>query len=255
MDEQINLIERLKQRMEMNGCGLFNFLLKKRVNEHFYQDKLKKTAITRFDFAPQDLKWATDHIINPFVGTDGYPYYEVMVDVQACGKIRQFNRTTQKEFVNESICFDFTIRVYFDDNGYLSDGNVHLLNAEQKALINYQLQYQNELQRTGSKSIIESTYQGREAFSFFTRIWKNAAIQDTDMAGVTDLHYFHELAEAHRNVMYSVSCASMWGRYISHHSDHAYRMEEKTVYQLSTTFYDNRHIFYLEAAMEELYTF
>ncbi|MDR6786050.1 hypothetical protein ABIE26_004480 [Pedobacter africanus] len=255
MDGQINLLERLKQRMEMNQCGLFNFLLKKRENQHFYQPMLKKTAITRFDFSTQDLNWAQDYIHNQFNDSEGNLYHEIMLDVQASGRLRQFNRTTSKEFVNEAISFDFTIRAYFDDNGYLSDGNIDLLNKEQKALVNYQLQYQQELNRTGIKNIIETRYQGSEAFSFFTRIWKNSAIRHPEAAATTDLHYFHELAEAHRNVMYSVSCAMMWGRYISLHGDHAYQMEQKTVYPMKTSFYDNRHIFYLEAAMEELYTF
>ena len=178
MDEQINLVERLKQRIEMNGCGLFNFLLKKPENQHFWRPMLKKTAITRFDFRSGDLIWANDFTLNPFIDSEGNQYSELMLDVQATGTIRQFNRTTHVEFVHEPISFEFTIRAYFDENNYLSDGNIHLLNPEQKALVNYQLQYQYEMKRSGIMSIIDTSYQGSEAFSFFTRIWNNSAVQD-----------------------------------------------------------------------------
>ena len=55
--------------------------------------------------------------------------------------------------------------------------------------------------------------------------------------------------------MYSVSGANMWGRYTSHFTDHFYKMNGEFVYPHQPTFYDTRHIFYLEAAIEELYTF
>lgn len=255
MEEQIKWVDKLKRCVEVNHSGILNWLLNKRKNHHFYQDKRKKTAITKFQFDPKELQWANDYVVTPFVNQDGDNYFEVLIDVRAAGTINQFNRTTGVKFVDEPINFDFTIRAYIQSDGNLSDGNIHLLNAEQKALVNYQKQYENELKHTGVSTITESTYQGMEAFNFFTRIWKNVDNMDETMVNSTSLHYFHELIEVHRNIMYGVSCANVWGRYITHHTDSSYQFEGRQVYPLNLSFYDTRHIFYLEASIEEIYTF
>lgn len=254
-ETQMDLREKLIRRIEMNGCSLLDWLLKKRRNVHFYADKRKKTAIARFEFSPEKLVWGNDCFIEDFVNRDGDPFIEVMLDVKADGLMNHFNRTTHKHFLSESVSFYFTIRAYFQADGYLSDGNIELLGMEQKALIMYHKNYEQELRQKSIKTIEETRFLDQDAFGFFTRIWKNVDNENGITVDSSSLSYFKELNEVHRNIIYGVSSANIWGRYKSHYTDEKYDFQGRAVYPVASNFYDSRYFFYLEAAMEEIYTY
>lgn len=253
MDQLIS-VEQLKSSIELNNYGIIWSLMQRRKNFHFFADKVKKPKNAYFEFTPNSAEWAEDFSVTPFVNQDGFKFEEVLINLKLKGTINEYNNKGIT-FFTEPIVIDLTIRAYVQEDGWTSPENIHLLNPEQKALLEFHKRYEDELKRLKVKTIFETEYLNQEAFSFFTRIWKNVDNENATMVSDTSLHYFHELGEAHRNIMYSVSCANMWGRYVSHFTDKSYEMDGSKVYQHEPTFYDTRHIFYLEAAIEELYTF
>lgn len=228
--------------------------MQRRKNFHFFSHLIKKPRNAYYEFTPSSGVWSDDYTISPFVNLDGFKFDEVLIDLSLGGNINEYNNSG-KTFFSKPTFLELTIRAYVQDDGHVGSENVILLNAEQKTLLLFHKKYENELKRLDLKTIYETQYMGEEAFSFFTRVWKNVDNKNQTMVDDTSLHYFHELAEAHRNIMYSVSCANMWGRYVSHFSDNFYPMSGGKVYPYEPSFFDTKHIFYLEAAIEEIYTF
>lgn len=247
-------VQALISEIELNNYGIIWSLMQRRRNFHFFADKVKKAKNAYYQFTPNSAEWSEDYSVSPFFNSDGFKFEEVLIDVKFKGTINEYNNSG-KTFFSEPTVLDLTIRAYVLDDGYAGSENIILLNAEQKVLLQFHKKYEAELKRLGIKTIFETEFIGQEAFSFFARIWKNVDNKNKTMVEDTSLHYFHELCEAHRNIMYSVSCANMWGRYVSHFRDNFYGMNGSKVYPHEPNFYDTRHIFYLEAAVEELYTF
>jgi hypothetical protein len=252
--EQPLSVQQLKSSIELNNYGIIWSLMQRRKNFHFFADRVKKPKNAYFEFTPNSAEWAEIYSVSPFVNQDGFKFEEVLIDLKLKGNINEYNNSG-KTFFSEPIEIGMTIRAYVQEDGWAGSENIHLLNPEQKVLLEFHKKYEDELKRLDVKTIFETEYMNEEAFSFFTRIWKNVDNQNATMVTDTSLHYFHELGEAHRNIMYSVSCANMWGRYASHFTDNSYPMDGSKVYPHQPTFYDTRHIFYLEAAIEEIYTF
>ncbi|SER48614.1 hypothetical protein [Pedobacter rhizosphaerae] len=252
--EKPQSLQSLISSIELNKYGIIRSLMKRRKNHHFFAPRVKKPNNAYFEFTPNSAEWSDNFTIIPFVNNDGFRFDEVMIDLKLKGSINEYNNSG-RTFFSEPMDLELTIRAYVEEDGWVSPGNVHFLNTEQRALLEFHKKYELELKRLGLMTIFETEYDGQEAFSFFTRIWKNVDNENSTMVKDTSLDYFHELGEAHRNIMYSVSCANMWGRYTSHFTDNSYRMDSGIVFPHQPTFYDTRHIFYLEAAIEEIYTF
>lgn len=223
------ILERLKESISLNNYGVIRQLMKNRKNFHFFSERVKKPKNSYFEFREAPAVWSDQYSINPFTNVDGFNFFEVLVDVRLKGTINEYN-TKGITFFTEPIEIDLTIRAYVQEDGWVGMDNIHLMNAEQKALLKFHQQYEAEFKKIGVKTIFETQYQGAEAFVFFMRICKNVNNENPIMVKGTSLDYFHEIGEAQRNVMYSVCCANMWGRYISHFSDNFYRTEGGKVY-------------------------
>jgi len=252
--EKPDSLKELIKSIELNNYGIVWSLMQRRKNHHFFSSKVKKAKNAYFEFIPNSAKWSDLYSITPFTDRDGFKFEEISIDIKLQGTINEHNNAG-RTFFSEAMELTLTIRAYFQQGIGVHSENISFLNPEQKALLEFHKKYEDELRRLGIKTIFETEYFGQEAFAFFTRIWKNVDNGNTTMVNDTSLNYFHELGEAHRNIMYSVSCANIWARYTSHFTDDFYRMERGNVYPHNPSFYDTRHIFYLEAAIEEIYTF
>lgn len=247
-------VQSLISSIELNNYGIIWSKMQNRKNHHFFADRVRKPNNAYFDFMPNSAEWSDRFLVTSFVNIDGFKFDEVLIDLKLMGTINEYNNSG-KTFFSEPIELAITIRAYIQDDGWVGSENIHLLNSEQKSLLEFYKKYEEELKKLGVKTIFETEFHGEEAFGFFTRVWKNVDRENPTMVEDTSMHYFHELGESHRNIMYSVSCANMWGRYSSHFIDNSYRMNDRVIYPHNPTFYDTRHIFYLETAIEELYTF
>ena len=238
----------------MNNFGYIWSRMQQRLNFHFFAERVKKPDRAYFDFSEHTAKWSEDFHVEAEKDRDGYDYFEIMIDLELSGKICEYN-AKGLTFFQELITLDFGIRAQVTADGWVNTEHVFLLNDEQRALNHFHAKYIQELRRTGHKTLAEVDHLGEEAFSFFGRAWKNVDNENSRLVKGTSLDYFHEFVEAHRNVLFHVSCANMWRRYTSHYADHAYKFQATTVYPMNPSFYDTRYTIFLESAMEDLYTF
>jgi len=254
MKTPVEIVETLKDQIELNQFGFIYGLMKRRSNYHFFADKVKKPKNGYFDFSKHTAIWSNEFKVTPDKDRDDNDIFEVTIDLELSGKICEHNDKGFTFFEN-SITLNLGIRAYTTTDGWTSIDHINLMNSEQKALTDFHGEYIKELRRSGLKTIAETEYHGVEAFSFFTRVWKNVDNSNHKMVEGTSLDFFNEFVEAHRNVIFQVSCANMWGRYISHYTDDAYSFESRKVYPRNPTFYDTRYTIFLETAMEDLYSF
>ncbi|WP_428330381.1 hypothetical protein [Mucilaginibacter sp.] len=115
--------------------------------------------------------------------------------------------------------------------------------------------YEKEIDRLGVKMLFENTYCGDEAFTFFTRIWKLVDTSNATQVSDSSHDYFDEFVECHRNILYSVGMSNVWGRYTTDYTANSYNFQGTKIYPVNLNYRDNRFIFYLENAIEEIYTF
>ena len=252
--EQAVSVKALISEVELNNYGIVQSLLRKRSNFHFFIHKVRNAKNAYYQFISNSAEWSDVYSITPFVNTDGFKFEEVLIDVKLKGTLFEYDNSG-RNFFSEPVLLDLSIRAYVQENGYAGLSNIFLLNSEQKVLLEFHRKYEDELKRVGAKTIFETKYQEEESFSFFSRIWKNVDKENMTMVRDTTINYFRELGEAHRNIIYSVCCANMWGRYLSHFSDNSYKINEGRIYPYTPNFYDTRHLFYLETAVEDIYTF
>lgn len=248
-------LDNLKQALELNNGGLFFSLLKKPENRHFFRDKVKDEKNAYFRPNIDTINWAADHIQTPLVNVEGFGYDELIIDVQLGGILCEFNKKGIT-FSEQEIVFSFTVQAFvFHDSFGVSGENIKLLNSEQRMILLFHKNYEKEIGRLGVRLLFEETYQGDDAFSFFTRIWKH--VDNTNPTQVTDSShdYFDEFIECHRNILYSVAMSNIWGRYITDYGSDYYYFQGGKVFPVNLNYTDNRFIFYLENAIEELYTF
>ena len=247
-------VQQLISRVEINNFGLVCSLMQRRKNHHFFVHRVKKAKNAYFDFAPNTAEWSDDFLIRPVINDDGFKFEEVFIDLKIKGTINEYN-TSGRTFFSEPMDLAFTIKAFVQEDGWVNADNIHIMNQEQKALLTFHRKYEEELDRIGVKTFDGTKFLDQNAFSFFTRIWKNVDNTDNTMVTDTSLNYYHEFVEANRNIMYSVSASNMWGRYASHYTDNSYPFEDRVVYPLESSFYDTKYIFHLEVALEEIYTF
>lgn len=247
-------VQQLISSVELNNYGLVWSLMQRRKNHHFFAHRVKKAKNAYFEFATNSAEWSNDFSIRPVVNDDGFKFEEVFIDLKLKGTINEYN-TSGRTFFSEPVDLVFTIRAFVQEDGWVNADNIHFMNQEQKALLTFHRKYEEELDRIGVKTLDGTKFLEQDAFSFFTRIWKNVDNTDNTMVTDTSLNYYHEFVEANRNIMYSVSVSNMWGRYASHHTDNSYPFQGSVVYPLEPSFYDTKYIFHLEVALEEIYTF
>jgi len=238
----------------MNSFGYIRSLMERRKNFHFFADRVKKPDNAYFEFSEHTAKWSDQYKIMPDTDREGNELYEIVIDLELSGKLCEYN-SKGFTFFEEPMTLDLGIRAFVFADGWANIENIYLMNDEQRALSHFRDKYLEELRRTGQKTIAEVDHLGEEAFSFFGRAWKNVDHLNAKMVEGTNLNYFHEFVEAHRNVIFQVSCANMWRRYTSNYADHAYQHESRTLYPMNPSFYDTRYTIFLETAMEDLYTF
>ncbi|EHQ26492.1 hypothetical protein Mucpa_2362 [Mucilaginibacter paludis DSM 18603] len=248
-------LDSLKSCMEINNGGLFFSLLKDPENQHFYAAKVKNVKNAYFTPEIDTIRWNDDVIRNSATNSQGFPFDEIIIDVSLSGTLSEYNNRGIT-FSSQPVEFHFTIQAFvFQGQFSVSRENIKLLNAEQKVTLLFHKNYEQEIDRLGIKLLFEETYQGDEAFTFFTRIWK--LVDRTNPTQVTDSShdYFDEFVECHRNILYSVAMSNIWGRYITTYGSNYYYFQGNKVFPVNLDYNDNRFIFYLENAIEEIYTF
>lgn len=244
----------LKQVMELNNGGLFWNLLNKQENHHFYPNTIKKAKNAYFNPDGSTIQWVDKYVCNQLKDEEGHDYYEFIADVSVSGIVSEYNNRGIT-FFSTPAQFNFSIHAFvFKDFGVNND-DIRLLGDEQKSLLLFHKHYELETHSLGIESINDIMFDEGDAFGFFTRIWKNVNRTDQTMVSDTSLHFFNEFVECHRNIRYSVACANMWGRYKTHYSSHSYHHQSTIVYPVQMKYYDYRFFFYLENAIEEIYTF
>ncbi len=247
-------VQQLISSIELNNYGVIWSLMQRRKNHHFFAKKVKKPNNAYFEFKPNSGEWSDDFSVLNVVNDDGFKFEEVIIGLKLKGTINEYNNSG-KTFFSEPFDLQLKIRAYVQEDGWTGTENIHLLNDEQMALLTFHRKYEDELGRLGIKTFDGTKFLGEDAFSFFTRIWKNVDNENTTMVADTSMNYYHEFVEANRNIMYSVSVSNMWGRYTSHYTDRSYPFEGNRVYPIEPSFYDSKYIFHLEVALEEIYTF
>lgn len=247
-------VQLLIASVELNNYGLVSSLMQQRENHHFFAQRVKKAENAYFEFDANSAEWSNDFSIRPVINDDGFKFEEVFIELKLKGSINEYN-TLGRTFFSEPIDLIFTIKAFVQENGWVDTGNIHFMNQEQVALLTFHRKYEEELDKIGVKTFDGTEFLGQDAFSFFTRIWKNVDNADDTMVTDTSANYYLEFVEANRNIMYSVSVSNMWGRYASHYADESYTFEGRSVYPLEPSFYDTKYIFHLEVAIEEIYTF
>lgn len=247
-------VQQLISRVEVNNYELVWSMMQWRKNHHFFAHRVKKAKNAYFMFTPNSAEWSNDFSTPPVVNDDGLKFEEVFIDLKLKGTINEYN-TSGRTFFSEPVDLVFTIRAFVQEDGWVNVDNIHFMNQEQKALLTFHRKYEEELDRIGVKTFDGTKFLEQDAFSFFTRIWKNVDNTDNTMVKDTSFNYYHEFVEVNRNIMYSVSVSNMWGRYASHHTDNSYPFQGSVVYPLEPSFYDTKYIFHLEVALEEIYTF
>lgn len=253
MERKTKNIAKLKRDVEINGFGLLRNMLKLRKNFHLYSDIVKTPERSVFEFTSSSAIWAPDFICNHLFDVDNFEYDELIIDLKIQGTIIEFDK---KGFHSsrQPIILDLTLQGFvYEEFGV--NGDVNLFNAEQKSLLIFHKTYEKELKKLNSKTLMELKFQGQDAHSYFSKIWQFVDQTDPKVIKATSYEYFSEFNEAYRNIIYSVACANIWGRYITHYTDHAYQSEGKTIYPVQQNFYDIRYITYLESAVESLYAF
>ncbi len=247
-------LDALQRVVGLNGGGLFWQLLQRAENYHFFANRVKKPQRAYFTPDGNTIKWSEDYICNLLTNEEGLPYFEFVIDMSISGIINEYN-TLGRTFFSDDIHFSFTIHGFvFRDHGVNYD-DIRLLNGEQKSLLNFHKYFEKETIRLKIKSLEEGTFQGEHPFSFFTRIWKHVDQNNEIMVEDSSGYYFDELSEALRNFRYSVACANMWGRYTTNYKVHSYDFQGSKIYPVQLNYFDYRFFFYLESAIEELYTF
>jgi len=248
-------LDKLKNALEINGGGLFFSLLKDTENHHFFRDKVKKTEKAHFTPDIATIRWASDYYLTTLTNTEGFTFDEVITDVCIAGELSECN-SKGKDISRHRLQFDFTVQAYvFHDSFSVNREHIKLLNPEQKITLLFHKNYQREIDRLAVPMLFEKTFQGGDAFSFFTRIWKHVDRQKPTLVNDTSHDYFDELIECQRNILYSVAMSNIWGRYIVTYGTEYYYFQGTRVYPLKLDYRDNRFIFYLENAIEELYTY
>lgn len=244
----------LKQVVALNDGGIFWQLLRRPENFHFFKDRVRKPERAYFTPNGKTLTWSEEYTCNPLTNEEGLVYFEFVIDLSISGQINEYN-TFGRTFFSADINFDFTIHGFvFRDYGVNQD-DIRLLNGEQKSLLVFHKYYEKETARLNIKSLEEGTFQGEHPFSFFTRIWKHVDNDNQTMVDDSSAYYFDELTEALRNFRYSVACANVWGRYITSYKAHSYTFQGGEIYPIQLSYFDYRYFFYLESAIEELYTY
>ena len=252
---QSTTFDTLKATMELNNGGYFWSLLKEPENYHFFIDKAKVVQNVYFEPNISTINWSDDYIVNHLINNEGSLYDEIIVDVQIEGSLNEFNNkgfTYSKQLIK----FQFTLQsfVFAGDYGITRE-DIKLLNSEQKTMLLFHKNYEKEIDRLDVKMLFENKYCGDEAFTFFTRIWKQVDTNNATQVSDSSNDYFDEFVECHRNILYSVAMSNIWGRYKTNYTSQYYNFQGTKIFPLNLNYQDNRFIFYLENAIEEIYTF
>ncbi|QEC51946.1 hypothetical protein EDD80_1152 [Anseongella ginsenosidimutans] len=255
MKTELECLNFLKESFSINGGGLFNRLLKERKNHHFISQMVGNVERAYFEPDNETINWSDHYIVNLDKNRDGYKYVEFIIDVKVNGDIKEFNEQGI-DFHSKPVSLAFTIQVpVWTDFGSFDYQRITLLNEEQKALLLYHRQYEKELDSINGKLLFQYRYDGDDAYSFFTRIWKTTDNSSAVMTKDTGYDFFQEIVECHRNILFSVGNLNMWGRYKSHYSESAYYFEGKKQHPIELCNNDFRYLYFMENAIEELYTF
>lgn len=253
MKEEI-IIDNLKSSVELNNYGILWMLFQQRENFHFFNHLVKNPEWAHLEFSNCKVDWSDFYTITPFLNDEGIQFYDIIIGLTINASLKEHDHRgmftgSQPYFVS------LYLRALVEKDCWSSEKYMKLLNQEQKVLLGYQKNYANEQERIGIKPIAETKYQEKDAFEFYTSIWKNVDPLEEVIVRDTSHHYFLELTEAHRNVYYSVCSANIWGRYISHFSDESYNFQGKKIFPHQPNYIDGKFFFYLEVCIEELYTF
>ncbi|CDT15584.1 conserved hypothetical protein [Sphingobacterium sp. PM2-P1-29] len=253
MNEE-KIIENLKNAVVLNNYGIFWHLFQQRANFHFFKHLVQDPERTHIEFSKGKVDWSDRYTVEPFLNEDGFKFFDVIIGVTINASLEEHDRRGMFSG-SKPYSVSLYLRASVQEEGWASEKNMSLLNQEQKILLDYQQNYAREQLQIGVKTIAETNYHGKEAFDFFTAIWKNVDPMEEVIVRDTSLHYFHELTESHRNVYYSACSANIWGRYITHYSDNWYNFQGRKLYPHQPSYIDGKFFFYLEVCIEELYTF
>lgn len=254
MNEMISTLQSLKQRMEMNNGGMFWSLLRQRKNRHFMIGKLRNPDQGYFEPDVKTIVWSDEVLLKSLEDEEGQPYDEIVIDLEISGTLNEQNRKTGKIY-SIPVTFPFTIQAFVYPQYGVNDREIRLMNHEQKSLLLFHKSYEKEAEKLEVKLLFDYKFKGEDAFSFFSRIWKLVDLNNPAMVADTSHDFFQELYDCQRNLRYSVACTNMWGRYTTHYTENAYNAQGRTIYPAKLNFYDSKCLFYLENAIEELYTF
>ena len=248
-------LELLKDSFRINKGSLFCQMLKKWESYHFFQTKVRNAKNVYFEPDYETIFWSEIYTWNQLLNEEGLEYYEFIIDVRINGSLNEFNKKGIT-FSSLAVEFNFTIHAFvFKDWNSISEDYIKLLNNEQKILLLFTKNYEKEVEKIKVKLLSEYTYLNEEAFTFFTRIWKLVDPLDLTMVNDTSLEFFGELVECHRNIRYSVGCANILGRYTTHYSKNEYTFQGEKLFPVGLDYHDYRYFFYVENAIEEIYTF
>ncbi|MBB5440592.1 hypothetical protein HDC92_004295 [Pedobacter sp. AK017] len=254
MSELKGTIVQLKECMEMNNGIMFWSLLRLKKNKHFMSGKIRNPDEAYFEPDVKSIVWANEALSMSLIDEYQEPYDEIIIDVEISGTLNEQNLKTGKIYT-VPVTFDFAIQSFVYPQYGVNDREIRLMNKEQKSLLLFHKSYEREADQLNVKLLFDYKYKGEDAFSFFTRIWKLVDHSNATMVADTSHDYFQEIYDCQRNLRYSVACANMWGRYTTHYTEHAYDFQGRKVYPAKLNFYDSKYLFYLENAVEELYTF
>lgn len=254
IDKKKKAYDELKSSFMLNGGQLFRSAFHKQRN-HFFQGKVDNLDKSYFDVKPETVMWLDNYYFATHINEEQMESFEFIVDVKLSGLLSEYD-DTGITFKSEPTEFSFAIHASFYNDGFGPDiRNITLLNSEQKALLLYHKEYEKELKRIEVKLLNQYNYFGQDPYSFFTRIWTSIDKASNQPNGGTDLYFFYELIECHRNIMFSVSNTNMWSRNKSHFLDNSYSFQGKRIYPVELTYKDNRYLYFIENSIEEIYTF
>lgn len=255
MEKEIEALNNLKTSFEMNGGQLFVSQLKRIQNFHFFASFVNNPENAYFVLNNNGVVWLDEYTCRSDEDSEKNGFFEIIINVSVEGTINEYDKEGLT-YLTKPLKLALTIHTFIYKNDF-SPGydNINLLNDEQKSLLLYHKRYELELDRLGIKLLNEYEYFGQDSFSFFTRIWKAVNKDSNVMIRDSSLDFFNELVECHRNIVFSIGNLNMWGRYKTNYKSHKYDFNGTTIYPAEVSYFDNRYTYYMENAIEELYTF
>lgn len=221
-------------------------LFKEQPNQHFFDDCNTITKEANFHFNSIDFS-------NRYIAikeTDDYQRlaYRIIIDTKIDVELSDIN------FSATLFSLDVTIhaRISKQSTTYIGFDFVSLLNSEQKVLLQYNMLYEKVLNKIGID--LSNELDNREQEFEDSKYASLSKYSDDELKGFF-FFFFDELYECRRNIWYSVGCANLWGKYLTHYSNESHTFQGKPIYPVSVNFYDFRFFFFLENAIEQLYNY